>query len=234
MMMQRGPGGPFGGENPLMLLRSEQVLKELEIVDEQKEKLRKLGEEVRDEMQKTFSGFRDLSREERDKKLAEMQGQLRARSEELNKKVEGILLPHQLDRLKQIQLQLRGAQALGDPNIIKALGITDEQKEKLNEIRDQVEQKSRGMRDKFQGLRDLDENARQEKMQELRGEFEKLRNEGTERAMSVLSAEQKATLEKMRGEKFDLDRSQLFGGQRRDRGPRPEGAPREGRRRPNE
>ncbi len=227
-----------------MLLASEQVQKELEIVDEQKEKLQKLGEEVRKEMQERFRGSGDLSPEERraqwqerrakwekmseEERRAEidkMRKEWETRTEEIIKKVEGILLPHQMDRLKQIQLQVQGGSVTSNPKVAEELKITEEQKEKLRKIRDELQEKMRGFGEKFRGLRDLESEAREAKIKEIREEITKLRKEAEEKALAVLTGEQRAKLEKMIGKKFEFDWSQM----RRGRGRRPGG---EGGRRP--
>ena len=64
--------------------------------------------------------MQDLSQEERQAKMQAMQ-------EDMLKKLGEILLPKQLERLKQIQLQVEGAMALSNPDVVKALNITDDQ-----------------------------------------------------------------------------------------------------------
>ena len=64
----QGPGGFFGGGggSTLFMLREEAVQKELELVPDQVEKLTKLGEKMREDMQAMFTGGRNQSQEERD------------------------------------------------------------------------------------------------------------------------------------------------------------------------
>ena len=109
----RGPGGRgFGGSDAnLQLLFDEEVRKELEIVDSQVEKLRELSNKVRGEsqerMREMFSGFRDLSEEERREKFGEIREKMQKYAQEVEKQIGEVLLPHQMDRLKQIALQSR-------------------------------------------------------------------------------------------------------------------------------
>src|SRR5438309_229780 len=69
-----GPAGPGGGN--IALVQSEQVQKELEMTDDQKQAIGKIGDEVRAEMRESLGGLRDLSPEERRAKMAELRGKL--------------------------------------------------------------------------------------------------------------------------------------------------------------
>src|SRR5688572_12661288 len=73
---QRGGGRGFGGgmqASPLMLLRIDEVRKELGLSDEQNKQVQELGEELRSSFGGTnFQELRDLSQEEREKRLAEI------------------------------------------------------------------------------------------------------------------------------------------------------------------
>lgn len=188
-----GPGGPggFGGRgfggmmaNPMMIIRSEQIQKELEIVDDQLKELEAIGEDMRD----SFQGLRDLSQEERDQKFRDINKEFESRLNE-------VLLPHQQKRLKQItnQFSSRGregiAGSLTDGDLAKELNITDEQKAKLKTV---------------------GEEARQEMDEKLK----KIRSEMEEKVLSVLTDEQRKQYKEMVGEPFELDFRQAFQGGR--------------------
>lgn len=221
-----GPGGPGGGLGEGMLLSNEQVQKELELTTEQVADLGKLRESQQTQMRESFSGLRDLSEEERRAKFEELRPKLEAAQKESREKLLEILLPHQQERLKQISLQLRGPAAIDDPEVASELKITDEQKEKLASTRETL-------REKMQAL--FREGAGGEGMRE---KFQALRKENEEALLGVLTAEQRERLEKLKGEKFELDMSQFgrgpggpaggrFGGRRpggeQPGGNRPEG-----------
>ena len=55
------------------------------------------------------------------------------------KQLAEILKPDQMKRLKQIDLQMQGPAALRNPEVIAALGLTTEQREKLNAIIEEVD-----------------------------------------------------------------------------------------------
>ena len=119
------------------------------------------------------------------------------------KAVEGILLPHQFERVKQIQLQQQltmGAEhGLVSPQLQKDLGLTDDQKAKIKTINDEAMQAMRGMftPGQFPSPADMEK-------------LTKAREENAKKAMDVLTADQKEKLETMRGPKFDT--TTLFGG----------------------
>jgi len=182
-----GPGGFFGGGGTLGLIQQQEVQQEIELSEDQEAELRTLGEEIRDqvrgEMQGMFEGMRDLSDEERQARFDE----IRARFEQINKDAEGrmqkVLMPHQFDRLKQIDLQSRlqrgGAAALTEGELADTLGLTDSQRDQLREKQEEVQ-------------KELDEKIGQ------------LRIEARNQLLEVLTPEQRAKLEGMMGSAFAL------------------------------
>lgn len=220
-----GPGPRMGGMTPPassmwgMLLRNETVQKELELVDDQKNSLKELMEKTMTKMREQFEGMRDLSREEREAKFAELRPKLEAQAEETKKAIEGILLPHQVERLKQIVIQVQGTRALGDAEVQKSLDISDEQKEKIKSVQEATGEK----------MRELFSSGNREGMRE---KSEAIRKEANDQLLGVLTDKQKETFEKLKGEKIELDMASLFqrpGG----RGPGGDRGPGEGGRRPN-
>ncbi len=194
-------GGP--GSNWMMLLRVEKVQKELDIVAEQKTKLDEIGKKAAAQMRELFGpppqAGQELSREELRARFAERGKKMEAINQETRKAIEEVLLPHQIERLKQISLQLRGTQALSDPEVAKELGITKEQEEKFAQVREEAANKAR----------ELFGSGERGQMRE---KFEALRKETDEKLLAVLTAEQKEKFEKMKGPKFEIDLRELMGG----------------------
>jgi Spy/CpxP family protein refolding chaperone len=189
--------GGGGGGGMLMLLNSEQVQKELEMVDDQKQAVTKLRETAREEMRTAMDGAGG-DRPAMQKKMAELR-------EQNNKKLQAILLPEQFDRLKQLELQVQGASALAEKDVADALGLGEDQKAKLTSIREEFQAKRGEM---FQGGGGGDRQA-------MRGKMEELRKTESDQMLAVLTADQKAKFESMKGKIIDIDRSQLgfgFGG----------------------
>src|SRR5262249_23312617 len=131
-----GPGGPFGGGGVMVLISRDEVQQELQLVDEQKDKVRDITDgmrnKVRDQMRDVFTQMRDLSDDERRAKFGEIRTKMEALQADTEKDLEKVLLPHQMERLKQIDLQTkiqqRGASALTGGDVAKALNLTDEQR----------------------------------------------------------------------------------------------------------
>jgi Spy/CpxP family protein refolding chaperone len=189
-----GPGG-FGGGGVLGLAARDDVQQELQLVDEQQEELTAVAEEIRnemrDEMRDMFTQMRDLSDEERRERFDEIRARLEEANADAEKRLEKVLLPHQFERLKQIdlqsRLQQRGAAALTSGELAKTLNLTDAQREKLEQRAEEVQQEM------------------QEKIQQLRVEA---RN----KMLDVLTAEQRAKLESLMGNDFALtDQGPGFG-----------------------
>jgi Spy/CpxP family protein refolding chaperone len=191
------------GGGLLGLLRLEQVQKELNLSDQQKEKLKGLGREARPE--RPADGG-DLTPEERQQKLDEFRKKARERMEKIEKRLAEILKPEQLERLKQIRLQATGAAALADPQVVKALGITDDQRAKLKKLYDGAGEKRRELRG---SMRDLSPDEREAKRAENQKKIRQIEKELMDKALEVLTPEQREKFEKMKGKKFDLDFSAL-------------------------
>jgi Spy/CpxP family protein refolding chaperone len=199
-------GGGFGFSPAMMwgrLLTLEAVQKELELVPEQKEKLKNLAEKAAAKARENFAAMgklRDLSEEERKTKFTEFGNTMRAQAEQTKKDIEEVLLPHQVERVKQIVLQVRGLGALEDKEVQDALGITEQQKEKMKSLGESMAEKFRGM---GRGGDENERKARREKMESARKELEA-------QILDILTPEQKEKFNKMKGAKVDIDMSQLM------------------------
>src|SRR5262249_42749575 len=120
----------------------------------------------------------------------EMREKMDAMNTDLEKDLGKVLLPHQMERLKQIDLQTkmkyRGAQALTGGDLAKALNLTDEQREKLEKRQAEVQE-------------------------ELQAKIRELQVEARQKVIDVLTPEQQSQLKKLMGDTFDLP-DQGFGG----------------------
>ncbi|HEX5470401.1 MAG TPA: hypothetical protein VFW73_00860, partial [Lacipirellulaceae bacterium] len=113
-----------------------EVQQELQLVDEQKDKIQSITDDmrnkVRDQMRDLFSQMQNLSQDERRAKFGEIRDKFEAINADYEKQLNKVLLPQQLERLKQIDLQSkiqqRGASALTSGDVAKALNLTDEQR----------------------------------------------------------------------------------------------------------
>ncbi len=191
-----GPGGGGFDGGGLMLLSQKSVQDELNLTEDQIKKLEAPFEKQRE----SFGELRDLSREERQKRMAEVR-------EQAQKAVSAILDEGQQKRLRQIALQVQGGQALTTSKVASALGLTDEQKEKIEEIQTSARDEMRGL---FQGAADGDREA-------VRMKFAEVRKATGKKLQGVLTAEQQARWKEMTGEPFT---GELRGQGGRGQGPR--------------
>ncbi len=189
-----GGFGGFGGGGLVGLVSREEVQQEIQLVDEQRDKVMEISEaardKMRDEMRSMFSEMRDLSGEERRERF----GEIRSKMEEMNADVESqlkkALLPHQLERLKQIDLQQRmqsrGEGGLSSRAVSEALDLTDEEREKLEKKAEEVRA-------------------------ELQAKIREAQAEAREKILEALPAEKKAKLEEMLGDTFQMNEEDRFG-----------------------
>jgi len=207
----RGPGGPggfgggFGGGSLLDLARLEPVQKEIEAVDDQVKGIEKLSEEMRASRGERPQFDRNMTEADREKAFAEMRKQREAEATKANAKLGEILLPLQIERLEEISLQMRGTAALADPKVAAKLSLTDDQKKKLEAAQTaNMESMRTQMQQLFQG-------GNREGMRE---KMEQLRKDADGKVLAVLTADQKAAFEKLKGPAFTMPEG-AFG-----RGPR--------------
>jgi Spy/CpxP family protein refolding chaperone len=181
----RGGRGFRGGMFPpsaLRLATAEEVAADLKLSDEQKDKIAEINKDFEATLREAFQG--GGGRE----KMQELM-------EDSAAKLAEVLDDAQEKRMVGIVIQLSGANATMDPAVAKELKITDEQKRKLGDVR-------RSLRDRFGEIRDLPEEERREAFQDLQKEVEK-------ELMAVLTDEQKAQMESLKGEKIEIDMSQF-------------------------
>jgi Spy/CpxP family protein refolding chaperone len=206
----RRPGGMLGRGNMIGLLSNEAVQKEIGIGDAEKEKLTKIGQEYGDDLREEIQaaggggGFQDASAEERQKMITKFQ--------DINQKlmakhvpaIKEVLKPEQFTRLQQITWQVTGSTAVSDPDFVKALDLTVEQQQKIKDLNQEYQQKQFGL---FGG-------GGQDNVQQAFAKMRELTQERDAKAKEVLSKEQQAKLEQVRGKPFDLSQLQQGGGGR--------------------
>jgi hypothetical protein len=185
-----GFGGGGFGVTPLRLLQIEPVQKELALSDDQKSQVTKLADDARQALGGGGGGGNRPTQE-----------QMQQTRDDQAKKVAEILLPNQQERLDQILLQLQGSQALTETKVAEKLQLTDDQKKQLTDLNTEYQQKRRDLFGGGGGGGRPDQDA-----------MNKLRTEQTDKAMAILTSDQKDQFTKMEGTKFDLDPSLLRGG----------------------
>lgn len=181
---QEGKRPRAGGfNNAARLVQNESVQKELKLSDEQVEKAKKVATDVLDKFKDDFSKLKGASAEER----AESNKKV---SDEALKSLGDVLKADQTKRLKQIELQQRG---IGDPFVQKDLKLSDEQKDKVKKISEDVAEKRREIFKDAKG--------------DFKGAMEKmtaLNKETNEKYQGVLSDEQKKQWKELTGDPFEV------------------------------
>ncbi len=182
----------------IMMMRSEPVQKELALSDEQTKAITEIATQMQSEAMEIMSGLQDLTPEERQAEMANVMQMVTDRAKELQKKVDEILDDKQTARVKELSIQQRGVDALGDEEVITALKITPEQLGQLVKIRDDAQAKTQEIVQEALG-----QGGDREKIRE---KIQAFRKEVGDKAFAVLTAEQKDQFEKMKGAKFDFPR----------------------------
>ena len=185
--MAQSSRGWFGqGDSGINLLQSEKVREDLELVDDQVNELQKLRDQIYQEMRDMWSGMRDLSREERREKFAEIRADMEARRGEIEEQINGVLLPHQQKRLSQLSMQNQARREGGtigfasSDKLAEKLNLTEEQKVKLKK-------------------------AAEEAKKELEQKIKSLREKAEQKVLSVLTTEQRDTYNDLMGDSFKFE-----------------------------
>lgn len=203
------------GFSGVQLLRAPAVREALNMTEEQVEKLDAAQEERMEAMREQWGRLRDLPADQRGPEMEKLrQERAKQEAEMLGK----ILSKKQVTQLDQIRLQVMGFEALGTPDVIDTLGITEEQGKKLSAIRDEMGQERRRL---FEQMRDVPREQRGERMRELMEKGREIQKKALEKALKeVLTTAQAEKWKDMVGEPVDLDFGELMrAGMRGGRGP---------------
>lgn len=185
----RGGFGMMGGGGGLALLSNKGVQKELKLSDEQIDKAEKAATESMGKMRERFQDLQGLDADARREK---QQSLMREMAAESKKVTDEILKPEQAKRFAEISLQVRGAQALSDPEVQSKLKLTDEQKNKLKDMASETQSRMQELRS---GLQD-DREGTMRKIQAYQ-------KENATKTMALLTDDQKKTWKDMTGEPFE-------------------------------
>jgi Spy/CpxP family protein refolding chaperone len=196
------PGANRYGTDPLHLLQTAKVKQELKITDEQSAKLAKVAEKYDREAASKLGNVRMdvLTGQEKAGKQQEIRETEDKLIEASRQEVSGILTPAQLDRLKQILLQVNGAEALQDKEVAKKIGITPEETKKLQKLQLQTNANLRSSVGTHGSSGQVGANIQA---------ADKIDNQAQERYLSTLTPEQKQKLDGLAGAPFKLDRSDV-------------------------
>jgi len=205
-----GGFGSFGGRGRSVglstLIGIKEVRAEIEMVEDQNTELTaaltKIREEARSQ-QGERPDFRNLSQEDREKLFAQFRERGEKQRKAIDEKINEILLPHQVDRLKEIALQIEGTRALMRDEVAKELKITAEQKEKMQKVQADARTKMQAE------IREIFQSGDREKIREA---IETMTKQTDTDTLAVLTTAQKTQFTKMKGKEFKLPEGALRGG----------------------
>ncbi|HKB02099.1 MAG TPA: serine/threonine-protein kinase [Gemmataceae bacterium] len=115
------------GAGPLFLLNNPEVLDDLPVTDDQRQRLAELNRRLDQTQVELFRDYRQLTPDERKARFLQL-----ARDNEAG--VAEILDAKQLARLRQIDLQTKGPGAFREPAVVAALGLTPEQQNRIRAV----------------------------------------------------------------------------------------------------
>ena len=198
-------GGVRGGDMMLLgLLRIEEVQKEIDLMPDQAEAITKINEKTR-EARPPQAGFdfREASEEQRTEFMEKMRAFAEEQAKLVSEHLEEVLLPEQLERVREIALQSQGVQAFFDPSFVKKIGLTEQQQEKIKEQQE-------GLREKMMAA--IREAMQSGDRAAIPGKMEEVRESSLKEAKSVLTPEQEKKYEEMLGEPFKMPENAMRGG----------------------
>ncbi len=200
-----GRGGFFqagrGMSGPAALLSNPSVQKELGLDDGQLASMGEMQQAMRNSMREAFSQLQGTPREEMREKLQEL---MQETNTKVMSQVEKILKPDQMKRLKQINFQQIGILGYGNSKEMQAaLKLSDDQTEKLKQIREDTQA---DVRELMQSLRGGGRGGDRNAFADLRKKSEALRTEAKTEAMDLLTSEQKTAWKELTGKPFTIER----------------------------
>jgi hypothetical protein len=172
------------------LLQNESVQKELKITPEQDKKFRQVARQFEQEHKEEIA----RARQAKDiRKLLELHHEA---LQTMDKAMEDVLTPGQLERLAQIEVQAQGVRALMRTEIQKKLAMSDRQRGEMRSVYEAMEKEVKAVLDKPpRDRRQADEVARK---------VRKVHDDARERAEALLKEEQRKTWKELVGEPFEL------------------------------
>lgn len=187
-----------GGGNLLQLARREDVAKELNLTSDQKTKLDDLQQSMREEMRAQFqSSGGNAGGGQPDQ--AAMQKVFQDMQEKQKTAMAGILSVDQMTRLKELSIQRQGNNAIMDPDIQTALGLSADQKSKIKDLQDKQMEAMQAVMEKVRN-QEIDPS-------EARTTFQKNNDVMKTELGKLLTADQAKKLADMGGKPFTFDAS---------------------------
>jgi Spy/CpxP family protein refolding chaperone len=188
--------------DPLELIQSDQLKTELAITPEQSTKLKTVENDLRTKMTKRkttveaeLKGITDSKAKE--EKLKSAYKEIDAETKSSRDSISTILKPDQLKRLKEVFLSIYGFGPLNYKDYQTELKLTDTQSKQLETLSEQLQT---SMRTSWETSEDPTKSA--EILTKNKNSMQSLIKGSNDKAMQVLTAEQKKTLDTLKGKPF--------------------------------
>ncbi|HET6879541.1 MAG TPA: alpha/beta hydrolase-fold protein [Pirellulales bacterium] len=202
---RRGPGGfgrgfGFGREAealPATLLAMPEVRKELATRDEQNKQLDEASSALQEQTRSAFGNFQELQNlpeEDRAKRFAEAGVRVQEARQKFAEKVATVLDEKQLARLNQLRLQREGAVALSRTEVADQLGLSSDQREKLQAIQEEARNAGPAAGN-FQTMSD-------DERRKFFSQLQERRRKADADMLLVLTADQQSKLTELKGVEF--------------------------------
>jgi Spy/CpxP family protein refolding chaperone len=189
--------------DPLQLIQSKQLKDELKITDEQSAKLKEAENELRSIISKKNASLnlKGLDAKAKEEKLKAVSKELDSETKASRDKIGTILQPDQLKRMKEIFLQIYGWGVLTRQDFQESLKLTADQNKQLDTLSEKLGQE---MRTGWEIPGD-DPAKQAEVLSKNRKRIEGTIKASNAKALEVLTAEQKKTLETLKGKAFNFN-----------------------------
>jgi Spy/CpxP family protein refolding chaperone len=184
---ERAPGGRGTGSR--QIIQNESVHKELKLSAEQIRKLKTIPEEVRELLKADFAEMVALEGDERRTKSKYVRKRY---TEEYLKAMAHVLTPEQMKRLNQISLQHSGVQMFAEPDVEKALSLTDKQKTELKTIMQEAQRAT------FEIIQKLDDK------EAAADKVAAMNKDSIKKAAGLLTSTQQEALKDLLGAPFEV------------------------------
>lgn len=201
---QGGGGFGFGGGGPTGLLNSKLVKSEIKVTEEQEGKLKDVTKSIGEKTKDAFAKLKDIPKDEFRTKMAEINAEV---SKVAYKEIGEVLKTEQVDRLKQISLQVSGINAYRNAEVETALKLSDDQKAKVKETLDEYRKDQQELRKEL-GITGFGPPRDKEKAEEFEKKNAALTKEATDKIVGSLKDEQKTAWKNLTGEPFDVKKYQ--------------------------
>lgn len=217
-----GPGGGFGGGGLMGLVQMPEVQKEIKLTDDQKGLVETMAKDLREGGQRPDrESFANLSDEQRRARFDEMRKAAEERAKQAEEGLKAALDEPQFARLNELRIQNEVQRigvyvALGRTEVADQLKLSQDQKDKIAKIAEANRPQFGGRgpggpggQRPEGGQRPQGQDGQRPDFQAIAAEMRARREKAEGEALAVLTADQKASFQKMQGAKFEFPAPQF-------------------------